>query len=908
MKRIGTILVLIVISFGGHSQTVNRLSVSYYKTPLQTLIDQIEKETPYRFFYLRAWIDTVDVTVTLRESPVQEVIRAALDNSGVNFFIDSTRVILTSRNQISREVDLLQPVARAPIPFERELIPEENAREQTNAVKQVGRLGAPIKSSYTLSGYIREKSSGEPVVGALVYTKFKNTPVATDPFGFYSILLPAGDNALVVEIVGMETLNQKISLISDGKLDFTMVEAVTQLKEVVVESDIDLNVSNIQMGVSKVDVRAMKNIPKVLGENDPLKVATTLPGVKSIGEGASGLNVRGGHADQNLVVLNEATIYNTSHFLGFFSVFNADAIRSFELYKSGIPVQHGGRLSSTFELLMRDGNQKKFSGQGGIGPITSHLTLEVPVIKDKTSIMFGGRSTYSNWIFRTITADALQNTRASFSDICARITHNINDKNTFYLSLYGSYDNFNLSSDTLFSYSNRVMSLQWRHVFTPDLDAIVSVTRSQYNYDVDYTAVPQDAFELGFAVRESNAKLEFNHSREKSKITFGVQSKLYQLSPGSIEKGTDSSLVKVRHIQHEKGLESALFLADNIEFNHNFSIYAGVRYSLFSALGPGSFRIYAPGTLRSDDTVTDTVAYKNNQVIKNFHGPEYRLSFRYKLTEESSIKSSYNRTRQYIHMLSNSVSVSPTDTWKLSDVNVQPQIADQVSFGYYQNIKRDVFEFSTEVYYKWIKNILDYKTGAILLVNENIEQQILQGKGKAYGVELLLRKKSGKLTGWLGYSYSRTFIQLNSPNPLERVNRGKYFPANYDKPHDVTMITNYKITRRYSFSLNFAYSTGRPITYPISAYRFGGTYRINYSDRNAYRIPDYMRFDVGFNMEGNHKIKKLAHSFWTVSIYNLLGRRNPYSVYFKIADEDIKAYQLSIFGVPVPTITYHFKF
>jgi hypothetical protein len=302
------------------------------------------------------------------------------------------------------------------------------------------------------------------------------------------------------------------------------------------------------------------------------------------------------------------------------------------------------------------------------------------------------------------------------------------------------------------------------------------------------------------------------------------------------------------------------------------------------------------------------VLYADNAIIKNFHGPEYRVSLRYKVSEQSSVKASYNRTRQYIHMLSNTVSVSPTDTWKLSDPHVQPQIADQVSFGWYRNLKGEVYEFSSEIYYKWIQHIMDYKTGAVLLVNDKIDQQILQGKGKAYGFEILLRKKSGKLTGWLGYSYSRTFIQMNSPNVSERINHGKYFPANYDKPHDVSLISNYKITRRYSFSLNFAYSTGRPITYPIAAYKFGNSFRVNYSERNAYRIPDYIRTDLGFNIEGNHRIKKLAHSFWSISIYNLLGRRNPYSIYFKTQGEDIKAYKLSIFGAPIPTVTYHFKF
>jgi hypothetical protein len=907
MKRIAIIQLFSLLSVLCSAQNAERISVSYENAPLQSLIDQIEKETEYRFFYIQSWVDTAKVTVAVNQENVPQLLKTTLRKSGIGVFVDGKRIILTP-GEIEDHVDLSQPEPRTPVRFERELLPAQNNGKASVAVKEVGRRSGTQRSSYTLSGYIREKKSGEPLTGAIVYSKALKNPVTSDAFGFYSINLPAGESDVVIELVGMQTQSQKINLIGNGKLDFTLEESVTQLKEVIVESDVDLNVSNIQMGVSKIDVRAMKNIPKVLGENDPLKVATTLPGVKTVGEGASGINVRGGHADQNLVILNEATIYNTSHFLGFFSVFNADAIRSFELYKSGIPVQHGGRLSSTFELLMRDGNQKRFSGQGGIGPITSHLTLEVPLIKDKTSIMFGGRTTYSNWIFRTITADAMKGTRASFSDFFARITHSINDKNTLYLSLYGSNDKFNLSTDTLFAYSNKVASFQWRHVFNPELDAVISGTRSHYDYSMDYHRMPQDAFDLGFNVRESNVKMEFNHSVNKHKITYGLQAKLYELDPGFINKGSDSSLISARSIQQEKGLESALFVGDNIDISPKFSVYGGIRYSMFSALGPGSERTYVPGVPKSNDTVIDTLYFKNNAVFKKYRGPEYRIALRYKLTDASSIKSSYNRTRQYIHMLSNTISVSPTDTWKLSDLNIRPQVADQVSLGYYRNLKGDVFEFSTEVYYKWIQNILDYKTGAVLLVNKDIEQQILQGNGKAYGVELLLRKKSGKLTGWFGYSYSRTLIQLNGASAIERVNRGDFFPANYDKPHDVSAITNYKITRRYSFALNFSYSTGRPITYPVSVYHFGNTYRINYSDRNAYRIPDYIRLDLGFNIEGNHRIKKLAHSFWTISIYNLLGRRNPYSIYFRIQDDDIKAYKLSIFGVPVPTITYHFKF
>jgi hypothetical protein len=907
--KVFPLMAILGISFFCQGQNPDQVSVSINDGKLLSLIEQIEQQTPFRFYFLQSWIDTIHVTITAENEPVNSVLRKALTKKGISFFPHEHKIILTPGIEITETLDQFLFSSTSGISTTRFLreLPEEEVVRDENTVIEVGKRSNTTRKTFTITGYVRENRSGEPLPGAVVYVKGSSNATSSDPFGFYSISLGAGENALTIQVVGMETITQKINLLGDGKLDFKMKESVVQLKELIIESEVDRNVANVQMGTSRIDMRSMKNIPKILGENDVLKVVTTLPGVKSVGEGASGLNVRGGHADQNLVILNEATIYNTSHFLGFFSVFNPDAIRSFELYKSGMPVQYGGRLSSTFELLMRDGNQKKISGQGGIGPITSHLTLEVPLIKNKTTLLFGGRTTYSNWVLRTLPESAIKNTSATFYDAFARVTHSPNDRNTLYLSLYTSSDKFNLSSDTLFSYTNKLASFQWRHVFNPDLDAVLSVTHSRYDYNIDYGTIAAEAFKMGFSVGESNVKWEFNHSRGKHKFTYGLQSKLYDLHPGFIEKAGDSSLVTPRTVDPEKGVESALFLADNLDIGSNLSLYAGLRYSFFSLLGPATVYEYTPGLPKSENTIRDSVSYGNNSVVKSFHGPEYRVSLRYKVSDQSAIKASYNRTRQYIHMLSNTVSVSPTDTWKLSDPNILPQVADQVSLGYYKNLKQDL-EFSFETYYKWIQNILDYKTGAKLLVNEHIDQQVIQGAGKAYGFEFLLRKKSGVVTGWIGYSYSRTFIQMNSAITSEQVNQGNYFPANYDKPHDLSVITNYKITRRYSISFNMAYSTGRPITYPVTAYRFGNNYRINYSDRNAYRIPDYFRIDLGFNMEGNHKIKKLAHSYWSFSIYNVLGRKNPYSVYYKIEDEKIKAYKLSIFGAPIPTITYHFKF
>jgi hypothetical protein len=913
-----TLLFLTLFLFGAfatRAQSPDRVTVAVQKAPLKQLIGTIEQSTSYRFFFVDSWIDTVKVSVSVTEQPVSEVLNLALTNTPIKFFILANHVILTRNVFILDKIDssLFKEFSdRKPskwdYSFQRELTDISGDTEKINTVKEIGTKQKTLPGRVTLAGYVKEKRSGESITGALVYLQGSDKIITSDQFGFYSISLPPGAQTLIVKFVGMNDITQRVIVHSDGTLNFMMDEKVTLLREITVESDNDVNVSNLQMGTNKIDIRSMKNIPKVLGENDVFKIVLTLPGVKTVGEGAAGINVRGGNADQNLVLLNEATIYNTSHFLGFFSVFNADAIKSFELYKSGIPAQFGGRLSSVFELQMKDGNQKKFSGQGGIGPITSHLTFEVPLIKDRTSIMFGGRSTYSDWVLNQIPKSKLKNGSASFNDFFTRVSHTIDNNNSVYLSLYYSKDKYNLTFDSLFSYHNAVGSLQWRHVFNSDFHSIVSVTHSEYAYDIDYSKVKANAFDLGFNIRESNFKWELSYFKGRHKIDYGVQGKLYQLNPGFVKRASAESIVTEQQVQQEKGLESAIHFADNLDITQNLSVYLGLRYSAFTALGPGTQYTYTQNSPRNGATVEDTTAYAANKPMQTYHGPEYRFALRYRLGEESSVKFSYNRTRQYIHMLSNTVSVSPTNTWKLSDSNIKPLVADQVSIGYYKDFHDKVFEFSVEGYYKWIKNIVDYKTGAALVLNRNIETDVIQGTGKAYGVEFLIRKKSGKFNGWVGYTYSRTLIRQSSKFPEERINGGNFYPASYDKPHDFTAVTNFKITRRYSFSFNFTYSTGRPITYPVGLYKFGGSYRINYSDRNQFRIPDYIRADIGFNIEGNHKVKKLAHSFWSISVYNLLGRKNPYSIYFTVHDNRIQGYKLSVFGSPIPTITYNFRF
>uniref|UniRef100_UPI0035948031 TonB-dependent receptor plug domain-containing protein n=1 Tax=Pricia sp. TaxID=2268138 RepID=UPI0035948031 len=460
-----------------------------------------------------------------------------------------------------------------------------------------------------------------------------------------------------------------------------------------------------------------------------------------------------------------------------------------------------------------------------------------------------------------------------------------------------------------FSYSNRSFSLDWRHDFNEKNKGSLVLANSQYKFNIDYDGNTDDDFLLGYRVNETEVKLKMQYLYSKAhKFTYGVSTKLYAVDPGNIEPNGDASIVSPLMIPEERGLESAIFISDDFTVSKRFTVNAGLRYSIYAALGESIQRIYDEGQPKNASTLVDQLDFGQNESIKTYDGLEARLSARYFLTDDFSVKASYNSTYQYIHTLSNNTTVSPTDTWKLSDLNIKPQNADQVSLGLYKNFDDNTYETSLEGYYKTSENILDFKVGAQLLLNETIETEVLQGDGRAYGVELLVKKTTGRLNGWLGYSYSRSLVKLDSDFSEETVNNGDYFPSNFDKPHDLSVVANYKLTKRYSVSANFAYQTGRPVTYPIGRYTYNNSEFVLYSDRNQFRIPDYYRLDLGINIEGNHKIKKLAHSFWNISVYNVLGRNNPYSVFFVTEDGQVKAYQSSIFSIAVPTITYNFKF
>lgn len=888
------------------------ITVQSNTQPFLQLVSEIEQKTNYRFFFNPALVDSLVITVAAAQQTIPEILDQVFRNTDFRYAIDNNHYIyITLREPILTELPTNFFTGGPADSLARQVDNSQFAeaeRIKSEKVIVIGKRGTNTKTSASLAGYVRSSKSGEPVIGASVMIENPLIGAATDANGYYTVTLPKGSHQLKIRSMGMKGTVRSIILNSDGMLNIDLEEDVLPLKEVVVESERDERVLGLQMGLEKIDIKTMKQIPVALGEVDILKAMLTLPGVQSVGEATVGFNVRGGATDQNLILFNDAVIYNPSHLFGFFSSFNADLLKNVELYKSGIPAEYGGRISSVLDVSTREGNKRKFGGSGGISPITGRLALEGPIVKDKSSFLIGARSTYSDWLLKQIPSSLVKNSEASFYDVNLNLNHEFNEKNSVYVSGYLSKDRFKLQGDTAYAYQNQVLSGKWRHLFTHKLMGVLTANYSGYDYTISSDNNPVNAFELAYSIKQFQAKADFTYFlNTRHTVSFGVGAINYHLEPGTLQPTGSESIILPDVLQKEQALEGSIYVGDNFEVTPKLSVYGGLRYTYFKNYGPRDVYLYQQGP-KDVSTIVDTVAVASGKNVANYNGPEIRISGRYSVTRNASLKLSFNRLRQYIQMLSNTTAITPTDIWKLSDSYIKPLIGDQISLGYYQNFTKKSIELSVEAYYKTMQNFLDYKGGAELILNHHIETDVLNADGIAYGAEFMIKKSSGKLNGWLSYAYSRSLLKTVGDTEVETINRGEYYPSNYDKPHAINLIGNYKFNRRFSFSLNMVYNTGRPITLPVAKYTLEGSGRLLYSDRNQYRIPDYFRTDFSFNIEGNHKIKKLAHSSWSISVYNLTGRRNAYSVYFTSENGVVKGYKLSIFGNPIPTITYNFKF
>ena len=923
MKKIilSFIFLLIVRLVSAQNNPAKTISVNFQKTKVEQFVDELEAKSGYHFYVDTAQFDSLKVTLQANDQPLERILNMAFANTVYRYNIVPSQmaVFLTRGRQINSE--LVAGYANAGQPgsqqgangVEADIITDKEhpTAEATteNKLYEIGQKTSHIQPGYaTLSGYIKDIKSGEAIVGANILLAGSNTGIATDQFGYYTIKLPKGRLTLTIHGLAMRDTRRQIILYSDGRLNIEMQEQIYALKEVKISADKVRNVRSTEMGVDRIDAKSIKQVPAVFGEPDILRVVLTLPGVQSVGEATTGFNVRGGSADENLILLNGSTIYNPSHFFGFFSAFDPELVKDVELFKSSIPAQYGGRLASVLDVTDREGNKKDFSGSAGIGLLTSRLNIEGPIDKDKTSFILGARTSYSDWLL-SLLPEEYKHSSASFYDIDLGISHQVDDKNSLYLNGYFSHDAFRLNSDTTYSYGNRNANIKWKHNFNDKLFSLLMVGYDRYQYEVSSDAIPVNGYNLDYNINQSNLKYDFTYYiNRKNTISFGLSSIYYKLNPGDFQPFNTKSLVAPQIVPAQQALESGLYVGDKYDITPDLTLDAGVRLSIYNDLGPATVDHYAPNLPRISDNVVDSTTYTKNQVIKTYLNPELRLSLRYGLDDNSSVKASYNQLTQYLHLISNTTAISPTDVYQLSDPNIKPQRGDQVSVGYYRNAASNTIEMSVETYYKWIYDYLDYRSGATLLLDDHIEQETINTQGKAYGIEFLVKKTEGKLNGWMSYTYSRTFLKQDDPYAGELINNGDYYPANYDKPNDFNFTGNYRFTHRYSISLNVVYSTGRPITLPEAKYEYGGGERVYYGDRNEYRIPDYFRSDFSINIEGNHKVHQLTHNSWSIGVYNLTGRANAYSTYFTEQGGAINGYQLSIFAKPIPFINYNIRF
>ena len=623
---------------------------------------------------------------------------------------------------------------------------------------------------------------------------------------------------------------------------------------------------------------------------------------------ASGFNVRGSPTDQNLFYINNVPIYNTSHVSGFFSAFNADVVEEFSLFKSNIPLQYGGRLSSVFEIKTKTGNKDHITARGGIGSITGRLTVEGPLMKDKSSFLIGVRSTYSDWILNFVKDPIIKNSKAQFGDAVTNFSFQLNDNNHLNIFTYSSTDNMDIFTQSKYDYQNFGGSVNWKHYFKNQNSFEISMAHSSYLFQEENNQLEVASYAHDNALGHSEFKaivdiVPFeNHS-----LQFGLNSILYTIDKGAYRPLTGVSLIGFTNLGKEKGIENAIFISDEWKVNQNLTFYGGLRYNLFTYFGEQNVNQYQAGMPYTEENLIDVLHFGNWEPIKTYGGLDFRFAVNHLITDNLSVKAAYNRLHQFIYMLSNTIAVSPNYKWKLIDYNTKPIVGDQISLGLYSNLWNNKYELSIETYYKFSQNVVEIKDGANLFFNKNTEQATLQGNLNAYGTELMLKKLSGRLTGWINYTYSNSTVLVDSPFAENKINYGDPYPSNYDKPHALNLVANYDFSRRISFSGNVVYSTGRPITYPTSIYYYGDIPTLSYSSRNAYRIEDYFRVDLSLNLEGNLLKRKLGHGSWAFSVYNVLGRKNAFSVYFEENDGLIQAYKLSIFGAPIFSVSYNFK-
>ena len=870
----------------------------FQKVSLQDFFNTLEKEYNIHFFYRPEWIKSFVVNQEFKEMPLIQVLNKLFDRQPISFrFFQNNSVVIFPKGSDGKNLTDSHSI-------------------------QVLVIGDPLNegrySTAKIKGRVVDGKNLEPITGAIIFHAQTGTGTTTNKSGYYEMTLPTGSQTLQISFMGYEVLKQKIKLIENGTADFELFEESHSLEEVTILGD-NNKASKAQMSMIKVNSRMMKELPVLMGEADVIKSIIMMPGVSSVGEMSSGFNVRGGNTDQNLVLMDGAPVFNTSHLFGFFSMINPDAVKDVTLFKGGIPASYGERISSILDVQMKEGNTETIRCYGGLGLINSRFTLEGPFAKKKKStFLIGGRTTYSDWLMRQSRNAQFMNSVAHFYDINGTLNLALGTNNSLKLMGYLSKDVFNLNSNSLYTYGNILASANWKMNISKKLISNLNLAYSKYDFTLDqkdqYISVDDYTLKTGLEYGSMKYILSWLPN-EKNRVNAGFQTIGYKILPGKIVPTSEPTNVVPEKIADEQAAELGAFIDEDVDLSATTALYVGLRYARFMSLGPATVLKYDPTQTINSGSVIDSTVYGAWKTTKMYDGIEPRLSLKFNLTSGGSFRLSYQRIHQFMNQISNTSVISPADFWKSADANIRPLISDQFSIGLFKNPQKGLFETSVEVYYKNLQNLMEYKNGAVLVMNKHIESDIINAKGYAYGLELYIRKSAGRLNGWVSYTYSRTMRKTDNNFPEEVINNRKYYPSVYDKPHDLSTVLNYQISRRWRFSSNFVLSSGRPITLPEQKYTFDDRQVVYYSDRNKYRMPTYHRMDVSITLDENLRRKRMWKGSWTFSIYNLYGRKNPYSVFYRkdasiqLLDKNQYAiYKLSVIGVPVPSITYNFKF
>lgn len=913
-----TSLLILLVLFGNISGNETRQYLSCHLTnaPFSELTNDIYRQTGVKVFYDETLVNNLKVNIDNDSISIVSALRIALMGTNIKVSAWNNDYILMLDNELTSNLPIFDlneenkentsPPVKVLTDVETKYITgrKVNAPQTIRIGKsELAKNNTPVK----ILGRIFDQESGAPILDATIFIAENGKGAATDKDGFLSLVIYPGKYSAKIESLGHEKKTLNLEVYSEGKFNVDLKKEDILIEEVFVLGDRQTNVKLKDPGLERIASKTIKEIPMMMGERDILKVSSLLPGIVSVGEGSAGLYVRGGSSDQNAFYIDKVPIYNTSHLFGFFPAFNSDIIKDFSIYKGHIPAEYGGRLSSVFNIITRKANRKHFTAHGGINPISGYITVEGPLIKDSLTVIMSARSSYSDWILSKVKDPTIRNSSAVFNDFTASLNYNLK-KSQLSLFAYNSNDKFQLSDINQYQYSNLGASLNLQYFYNTSIKGDFTIIGSEYTFGTHDNQEVSAAYKHNYKIGHYEFRSDFSHVvNEKTILNYGADLILYKLDRGKVLPYGTSSFKSPLDLGEEQGVESAIYISDKYNILPRLTLSLGLRQSVFTPIGPKSVYTYKSDSPRELPYIEDTINFKKNKPIKWFFSPEVRATINFQTDKDGSIKLAFNQMQQNLFMLSNTIALSPNTQWKLADYHIKPSRSTQVSLGVFRNIPKAGLETSVEVYLKKINNYPEFKDGANFIGSQAVETSILQGIQKAYGVEFFIKRSIRKLDGWLSYTYSRSIVQVNSSKSWNQINEGISYPSNHDIPHALNALINYHFSRRVTLSTVTTYQSGKPITYPQSIYYIDGVQYVDYSKRNKYNIPDYFRMDASITFEGNLKKNKRIHSSLMISVYNLTGRKNPYSIYFKSENGLIKSYKYSVIGIPLLTVTWLFK-